>query len=531
MWLRRHGALLFRLAAIAGVLLAEMLIRESLLGGVFQQDYFPLQRELYRLPLAWAGALAILTAAEGSGKGAAVAARLAGHPPQVSWLVVHFVLIAPVVLQSYLAPAFRSDPVIPLQILQHVLLAAAVLALLLAFVPARLWRELLGGSSRLSLVALLLAAGAVLILQASEDLWQQAAAVTFHLVRMMLAPFYPGLQLLPASLSIITAGVEIHVDKACSGLEGVGLMLVFCAGWLWHLRHEFRLPRALLVLPVAALSVFLLNSVRIAMLVALATQGYVKVALAGFHSQAGWIFFIGAAFLVALLSRRIAWLRNPATAVRPPRVSHTGDDTSAFLLPLLLMLAAGMVTRAMSAGIDQLQWLRLPIGAAILLLYRDRYANLDWRCSWRGVAAGVAVFVAWILAAHWLSPRTAMPEALAQLPPLQRCWWITARALLAVLAVPIAEELAFRGFLMRRLMAANFIAVPIQSVKLRALLLSSLLFGLSHGSYWLPGIFAGLAFGGVAVRTGRFGEAVAAHVTANALLAALVLVFGQWQYW
>jgi hypothetical protein len=33
------------------------------------------------------------------------------------------------------------------------------------------------------------------------------------------------------------------------------------------------------------------------------------------------------------------------------------------------------------------------------------------------------------------------------------------------------------------------------------------------------------------MRTGRFGEAVAAHATSNALLAAYILLGSQWQLW
>jgi membrane protease YdiL (CAAX protease family) len=57
------------------------------------------------------------------------------------------------------------------------------------------------------------------------------------------------------------------------------------------------------------------------------------------------------------------------------------------------------------------------------------------------------------------------------------------------------------------------------------------LFGVAHGVLWLPGIAAGLAFGVILVRSGRIGEAVAAHATANALIAASVLGGQQWQLW
>jgi exosortase E/protease (VPEID-CTERM system) len=535
MGLRRYGPLLSRAAAMASILLAEIMVRGTLLGDAQTQlDYFPLPSQLYRLLLAWGGALAILTAVERSSWVASVTANLAGRPPQTAWLIAHFMLIAPVVLPGVLDPLSGNAPVVLQQIIQHVLFGAAVLSLLLALVPASMWRELLGGSSRRALIALLLATVAILAIQPIGSLWEGAAAVTFRLVGLMIGPFYPDLRLIPESLSIITDRIEIHIDTTCSGLEGMALMLVMCGGWLWYLRREFRFPRALLLLPIAAAVMFLLNSIRIAILTALAAQGHVAIATAGFHSQAGWIFFIGASFLVALLSRRISWLHLDVGEPGLPPVSQTDPDanaTAALVLPLVGVLAAGMLTRAMSPGFDPLQWLRLPIAAALLLLYRRSYSALDWRFSWRGVGAGICVFGAWILAAHWLGSAKSMPQELAEQPALQRSWWIATRALLAIVIVPVVEELAFRGFLMRRLQTAQFSTLRMQSVGLRALLLSSILFGLSHGSYWLPGILAGLAFGAVALRTGRIGEAIAAHVTANALLTILVLAFDEWQYW
>jgi exosortase E/protease (VPEID-CTERM system) len=534
MGLHMYGPLLSRAGTIAGVLLAEILIRATLIGHApGQVDYFPLPAQVYSLLLVWAGALAMLTAVEGS-SWAGAAGRLAGLRPRAGWLAIHLLLVAPVVIPGLQRLLAGGAPELLQQILQHVLFAAALLVLMLALVPASVWRDLLGGSSRRALFALVLATVVVLAIQPIGSLWEGAAAVTFHLVGLMIGPFFRELILDPQALSIVTPDIEIHIDRTCSGLEGVALMLVMSTGWLWYLRSEFRFPRALLLVPVAAALMFLLNSVRIAILAALAANGHVAIATAGFHSQAGWIFFIGAAFLVALASRRILWLRAHGDATAPEPAAHAGDDanaTTAFVLPLVVVLAVGMLTRAMSAEFDTLQWLRVPVAAALLLLYRRSYSTLDWRFGWHGIAAGVAVFGAWVLATQWLAPVTGMPHALAEEPPLQRAWWIANRVLIAVLVVPIVEELAFRGFLMRRLKAANFIALPLQNAGPFALVLSSILFGLSHGGFWLPGILAGLAFGAVAMRTGRIGDAVAAHAIANALLSVMVLGFDQWQYW
>ncbi|MGN6454420.1 MAG: CPBP family glutamic-type intramembrane protease [Steroidobacteraceae bacterium] len=71
--------------------------------------------------------------------------------------------------------------------------------------------------------------------------------------------------------------------------------------------------------------------------------------------------------------------------------------------------------------------------------------------------------------------------------------------------------------------AADFESVSPSSVGAGALLVSSAVFGVCQTSSWLAGVFAGAVFGLVYMRTGRLGEAVAAHVTANALRTAAAL--------
>ena len=124
-----------------------------------------------------------------------------------------------------------------------------------------------------------------------------------------------------------------------------------------------------------------------------------------------------------------------------------------------------------------------------------------------------------------------MPNHLIALSPVARGLWIASRLTASIVTVPIAEELAYRGYLMRRIGNKDFEAVPFQSVRWPALCVSAVVFGSAHGALWLPGIAAGLAFGLVIVRRGRIGEGVIAHAIANALIAAAVLGWDQWQLW
>jgi exosortase/archaeosortase family protein len=56
------------------------------------------------------------------------------------------------------------------------------------------------------------------------------------------------------------------------------------------------------------------------------------------------------------------------------------------------------------------------------------------------------------------------------------------------------------------------------------------LFGALHGR-WLAGTVAGMFYAWAMYRRGRVGDAIMAHATTNALIAAEVLLFGNWNLW
>ena len=81
---------------------------------------------------------------------------------------------------------------------------------------------------------------------------------------------------------------------------------------------------------------------------------------------------------------------------------------------------------------------------------------------------------------------------------------------------------------------------PVETSLLRALradvgwipvLVTAAAYGILNGPLWSAGIAAGIVFALLLTRTRRMGEAVAAHVFANALLCAAVLLWHQWQLW
>ncbi len=512
------------------------------------------QHEGFRFMVALAVSMALFAYARGDRRWALINSASRGTAVRASWIALHLLLaLALAPLSFYL---YGRGTVLPFALLVTLWLAfalGAVLALVRALAPWSMWRDAAGTLGVLWLYAAVTAAIAAGAMQWSESLWGPTAGVTFEAVRQLLIPIIPSLQADAATRVLSSRHFAVEVSDVCSGLEGAGLLLAFCGAWLLCFRKEYDFPRALILIPLGLALSFALNVLRIAGLMLIGDAGYPGVAQYGFHSQAGWIAFNCAAGLIAFASRRSVWLNRAAReeralqAQRPAAAASTAapmatdapaaalprgeNPTAVYLLPFLLILVAGMIARAVSSGFEQLYVLRLLAAVAALAWGWPRLRALNWRCSWRGPLAGVAIFVLWIAAARLLTARAAMPAALAAMTPPWRTAWILARAAAAVLTVPIAEELAFRGYLMRRIVAADFESVRFRSVGVTALIVSAVAFGIGHGALWFPGVIAGLVYGLVLINSDRFGEAVAAHATTNALLAAYVLLWGQWQLW
>jgi exosortase E/protease (VPEID-CTERM system) len=334
----------------------------------------------------------------------------------------------------------------------------------------------------------------------------------------------------PATKHIGTTAFAVDIAPECSGFEGVGLILGFSAIWLAVFHREFRFPQALLLIPVGVVAIFFLNAVRIAALILIGNAGASGIALGGFHSQAGWISFNAVALAFCLAAGRLPWLN--ANSRQATTSATTTNPSVAYLLPFVCIVLAGMLSRAVAKDFEWLYPLRLVLAAAALWSCRRAYAALDWSFGWLGPALGTLVFALWIGFDHSpIGSHDVMPATLVAASAWQRTSWLACRIVAAIITVPIAEELAFRGFLIRRFISPDFDLIDLRRFTWPGLLISSLAFGLLHGDKWLAGTVAGLVYAVALLRRGRIGEAVAAHATTNALLAVYVLAFHKWHLW
>lgn len=432
-----------------------------------------------------------------------------------------------------------------------------IVLLALACLPLSSWIAAVRITSPSWLFALLAGALATALVTPLRSLWDAAGSessasqvLTFRSVSAVLRLFSSGVVADLATFTIGTQRFQVTVSAACSGLEGLGLVLAFTTVWLAYHRKENRFPQALLLIPCALAGVWVLNVARICALIWIGDAGAPTVAMVGFHSQAGWIAFTGVAIAFSMATQKLAWVRkvpshgaytdshsDPAAVDRVAaglvRASGESPATSAYLLPFLAILAASFVSKAASGYFEWLYPLRFVAALSVLWFFRAELKKLDWRFGWLAPVTGSIIFLVWIASSWWSKEPQAsqLGASLAALAPSARFTWIAFRIAAAAITVPIAEELAFRGFLARRLMNREFETVPFTSLSAVAMVVSSAVFGLLHGGHWMEGIVAGLAFARLLKWRGRFGDAVVAHATSNLLLAAWVLSRGDWAQW
>ncbi|MGH8532862.1 MAG: exosortase E/protease, VPEID-CTERM system, partial [Gammaproteobacteria bacterium] len=464
-----------------------------------------------------------------------------GYRPPV-WLVCHLLALAAFVFLTSLVFERPTDParLSAAWFAAWIALASAtLLPWLLALAPGRFWLRLVRQEHTALLMGALLGIFMWMLIEmlvrqeaplAQKELWSFLSNLTLRLVYLLLGWVYSDLVYQPEALLVGTASFPVEITYACSGIEGISLITVFLAAYLWLFRKELRFPQVFWLFPLGILAIWLANAVRIAMLIAIGTSFSPEIAGRGFHVQAGWIAFTLIALGAIVLSHRMGFFS--ATKPGSP-VIETGNPLAAGLLvPLMILMATSMITAAFSASFDMLYPLHVVAAAAALWYYRKAYSGLGWLWSWQAAAMGGVVFLLWMLLEPSVDDgqKAELARGLAELSTGLAAVWLAFRVLGSVIIVPLVEELAFRGYLLRKLIAPDFENVRPNQFTWFSFIVSSLLFGLLHERF-LAGTMAGMVYALALYRRGQLGDAVLAHMTTNALIAICVLVQERWALW
>jgi hypothetical protein len=217
---------------------------------------------------------------------------------------------------------------------------------------------------------------------------------------------------------------------------------------------------------------------------------------------------------------------------------------AAYALPMLSFIAL-LALNGLLKKIDNRFWLssaeywiyplQTILCGGLVFWFRREY---QWhRLSRAGFAIAVAVFVfvLWISPQAFLgfSPRTEGfdPGVFGSQSAL---YWSTVafRFLRLVVVVPLIEEIFWRGFLLRYLIAEDFERVSFGSFSWLSFGAVTLLFALSHSKAdWVAALLTGALYNLVAYRTKSLSSCILTHAVTNLLLGLWIMQTRQWGFW
>ena len=210
-------------------------------------------------------------------------------------------------------------------------------------------------------------------------------------------------------------------------------------------------------------------------------------------------------------------------------------------LPWVLPFGVFIALLALQSAMPVPVWMRLVLPLTAILAFSRGALSGGPSKPVQSILVGLAAFVVWIgpdlIAPNWhhfilFDNIFFHPVATTPLASRHDPFYLGPRIAISVLAVPILEELFWRGWLMRWLIDSNkFESVALGTYTPLAFWATALLFASEHGSFWDVGLAAGVIYNWWLMRTRNLWDCILAHAVTNGVLAAWVVYAGQWQYW
>jgi exosortase E/protease (VPEID-CTERM system) len=440
-------------------------------------------------------------------------------------LALFATLLAATVAFSNLA-AHASEPPWHWFALYCLLLLVTATSLAVVAAPLTFWRWLVREMP--SQVAIAALSGALLVLAGRLSLegWSSLASATLRASHWILTLYETNVVLDVDRLILGVGDFQVLVLKECSGYEGIGLVTAFLVFYCWLMRHKLRFPHALLLLPVGIVIAWSLNALRIALLISIGRHASPDIALNGFHSQAGWIGFLALAISIMAVSGKISFFRAEPKRAAP--IAKPGNDLLlALLAPFMALMATSIIASLFAPHDEWLYFLKVAAVGGTLWLFRSAYGSLPTAVSPLSIAVGIGIGIVWVMT----DPRGESGETLAiwfaSLPTWLVVLWLSCRGLGSVVVVPMAEELAFRGYLQRILVSRDFSQVAPGQFTWLSFVVTSLLFGMMH-QRWVAAALAGALYALLVYRTNRLSDAIAAHAASNLVIFICAVAARQW---
>ena len=148
----------------------------------------------------------------------------------------------------------------------------------------------------------------------SQNSWDALSDATLHLSYWILRIYEPGARMIASDYLLGVGDFAVLVRAACSGYEGIALVLSMLGVYIFAFRKHLRFPHVLLLLPIGVAAIWIFNAIRLALLVSVGAHISPRIALDGFHAQAGWVMFLAVTITLMALAHRIRFFRIDASA-------------------------------------------------------------------------------------------------------------------------------------------------------------------------------------------------------------------------
>jgi exosortase E/protease (VPEID-CTERM system) len=447
------------------------------------------------------------------------------------WTFVHIALSALLIGWASIDPRLVSSPTAAIvwNLGRLFLFTVALASALLALIPLRLWLRWYSSSRAGVLTGIAFGLAAWIVRFPVRSVWWSTDSATLYGSYLILGLLRQHPIIEPPQHLLGVPGFVVDIAPQCAGFEGVVLITLLMGLYFWLWRKELHFPHVLVLLPIGIIASWLLNLLRIATLITLGAY-HPDFALEGFHSIAGWTLFnlIGIGLIAASNEFDIFRVDHRPLA---PAVAYREPPVGAYLVPLIVTMVTRMITGPFPALFEQLYPVTVVVLGSVLFRYWREYRRFDWGVSWWPLEVGAIVFAFWVILLRFSTPvgDAGSAESLHSLAHGGQTFQIISLALCAVFIVPMVEELAFRGYLIRKLISADFELVEPGRFTWTSFLLSSVLFGVMYHR-WIVGTLAGMAFAIALYRRGRLTDAIIAHATSNALILLFMLNRGSWSF-
>lgn len=399
---------------------------------------------------------------------------------------------------------------------------AALIGAAFWLMPRAAWQSLFRDHARILLPTIaiaLLIPSLAWVISLAWNWFETLQLATFYGVAIVLALLGNDVFVNLERETIGIVDFYVEVAESCSGIEGLALTTAFMTIYALMMKDDLRMRRFwLIVWPAALLLSFLLNIVRISVLILIGAYVSPDLAVNGFHSFAGWLSFTLLALLILTIVNVLPGLSTtPRKSDPKARLPLREDQAAAFIVPFLAFMLSGLFVHTFSQTPEVWYGVQVAAMALALWVFRKPVLALTRDVDVIAIGAGLLIGIGWIVTAEPAEPY----ESLAEFGAFALVIWVILRVIGTAILVPLVEELFFRGYLFSLIDDGS----PVR--RAMAFAISTAAFAALH-SRPVAAAIAGIIFAAVMLRRGRVFDAIVAHAVANALIAVAALATGQW---